>query len=401
MNICAIINILGSFGPISQSTMLAGLAAGVGLCFLFWGLRLFARRIALSRISAPTIRGASPGFVAISGTATGPYTLNAPVSGKPCYISQTTVWQQSGRSKSGPWQQVAEETLYLPFFIQDSTGQLLIEPLEAELDVPEDLCAEYGPELASPIPNNVPLRVSIFLARHNIALGFPLRIEERIVAPATSISITGTVNENPGIRVRPFLQTEDSQAGHPRHATAAGSAKPVRAPEIIRLSNGPGPASIAEMTPQGKIAAALARAGIAPSETWSAGPSPSDAALNNGTKSPSSAESACSAVSSGGASTQSATLEIPLPPAAVTALKVPAIAASDEQGAESDTGSSFDPAPRLILMKGDDNPTFVISCHSQQERAHSLGWRSVSMVVGGAALAALGLYGLLFQWHVR
>jgi len=392
VNICAIF-----FSPTSQPATLAGLAAVLGLCFFFWGFRLFARRLALSQARGSTVQNASPGLVAISGTATGPHTLKAPVSGRSCYLSQTTVWQHNGRSKSGPWQLVAEETLHVPFFIEDSTGRLLIEPLGAELDLPEAFGAGYGTNISFPLRNDVSPRVSVFLARHGVAVAFPTRIEERIVAPATLVFITGTLRENPGIRPRPFspqidgLQSDDSIST----AAIAGSAKSTAAPEIIRLSNGPGPASATEMTPQGKIAAALARAGITKPETWTGtGLSSTEAPLGASAQSP----------SNGGASrsipAQSATLEVPAQPASVSALVASGVAFGDDREVES-VDSSPDPVPPLILMKGEDDPTFVISCHGQRELEGSLGWGSVGLVVGGAALVTFGLCVLLLHWHFR
>ena len=395
MNICAAIYTLVSSILISHITMLACFAAIVGLCFFFWGFRLFARRLTLSHVRASTVQNASPGSVAFSGTATGPHTLNAPVSGRPCYVSQTTIWQHSGGSKSGPWQPVAEETLYLPFFIEDSTGQLLVEPLGAELDLPEVFVAEYGTDVSSPIRNDVPPRVSVFLARHGIALAFPTRIEERLLARGSPVFIAGTLKENPGIRPRPFLpQTEGLQSDNSISTTAFGaSAKSTVVPEIIRLSNGPGPASTTEMTPQGKIAAALARAGITKPDTWvSAGVSATETPVST------SAMSSSNRSALRGVPTQSATLDGPQR-AWVPGLDALVATASDDQQGESGTSSSCDPAPPLIVMKGEDDPTFVISSHRQQERLGSLGWQSVSLVVSGAALVTIGLCVLLFHWQ--
>jgi len=164
------------------------------------------------------------------------------------------------------------------------------------------------------------------------------------------------------------------------------------APEIVRLSNGPAPASTEEMTPQGKIAAALARAGIRHEETWTAA-----GGASRGSSLGASTESPRKRAAASDVPTQSATLHIP-PPASVPTLSLLETASGDHE-AGSQAGSG--PAPPLIMMKGEDNPTFVISRQSQKELAGSLGWRSVSMIVGGAALATFGLYVLLFQRHFR
>jgi hypothetical protein len=46
----------------------------------------------------------------------------------------------------------------------------------------------------------------------------------------------------------------------------------------------------------------------------------------------------------------------------------------------------------VVLMRGTNNKTFLISWRSQQEVARSLGWKCTLMIWGGPALALLSLY---------
>jgi hypothetical protein len=65
--------------------------------------------------------------------------------------------------------------------------------------------------------------------------------------------------------------------------------------------------------------------------------------------------------------------------------------------AKSDT---FDQRPPIVLMKGTNNPAFMISWRSQQAVARRLRWRSVLMIWGGPVLVLACLY-TLFDWlHV-
>ena len=52
------------------------------------------------------------------------------------------------------------------------------------------------------------------------------------------------------------------------------------------------------------------------------------------------------------------------------------------------------------MMKGKNNPTFLISWRSQRDLARSLGWKCMLMIWGGPALFLLCLYGLhlLTNW---
>ena len=57
--------------------------------------------------------------------------------------------------------------------------------------------------------------------------------------------------------------------------------------------------------------------------------------------------------------------------------------------------ADFDPHPRVVLMRGKNNPTFLISWRSQRDLANSLGWKCTLMIWGGSAIALLSLYGLI------
>jgi hypothetical protein len=59
--------------------------------------------------------------------------------------------------------------------------------------------------------------------------------------------------------------------------------------------------------------------------------------------------------------------------------------------------SNFNLTPPVVLMKGANNPTFVISFRSQKEFVSTLAWKSAAMIWGGAAIALLGLYTLWSQ----
>jgi hypothetical protein len=118
------------------------------------------------------------------------------------------------------------------------------------------------------------------------------------------------------------------------------------------------------MTQQERIAAALTRAGITKPEAWSAA----------------------------GVPYQTVDVDENPPPSSAHAEGAPHEASPNE--AQSD---SFNLPPAAVLMKGDNDPTFVISFRSQKEFALALGWKSSAMIWGGAAITLLGVYMLLAQ----
>lgn len=363
MNVCLSVII-----SINFLTILSLLAIAGGVYFFLHGFYLLARKRLLLATPTSKIRSAALGLVEVNGLATGPHTIPAPISGKPCFLYRTTAWQQS-KGKKDDWEQVADETLHLPFFVKDTTGELLIEPLGADLDLHRDSREEYDTSFFSSTLNDVPPRVSVFLSRHGVIPARKLRVEEHSIKPDDPLFIAGTITENPGVEVRPFSH------GGAAHDSEDGSGMEHNvAPQVIRLESGATPSTSLEMNQQSKIAAALTRAGITKPEAWSAAgvPYQSLAVEENG-------------------------------------------AAEDNEGTEKSTESELrrhdckptdggpqdsNLTPPVVLMKGENDPTFVISFRSQKEFVAALGWKAAAMVWGGAAITLLGVYMLLEQMAI-
>jgi hypothetical protein len=365
---------LSLFIPIHRLTILSPLAIAGGLYFLFLGFHLLARKRRILATPASRISSAAKGAVEIGGEAAGPYTLSAPITGKPCFLYCATVWQQR-KGQNTEWEKIADETMHMPFFVANATGQLLIEPLGADLDLPSDFSAEYDREL--------PPRVSAFLLRHGIVPSRRLRIEEVSIKPEDTLFVTGILSENPGVQVRPFIPHHVI----PHHASANRSSEHVAAPQIINLSSGAAPTSTREMSQQAKIAAALNRAGITKPEAWSAAglPYQNVAVEENAPPRPSSAANEkrwdyapnyAHLVEPGSTETR-----------------------SDEDRSDGDHANSdnFDHTPPVVLMKGASDQIFTISFRSQKEFVSALAWKSAAMIWGGSTITLLGFYALLRQ----
>jgi len=368
---------LSVFIPINYLAILSSIAIAGGLYFFFAGFRLLARKRLLLTTPTSKIRSAALGLVEVNGVADGPYTISAPITGKPCFLYHTTAWEQRARKRKEEWEKVADETLHLPFFIDDSTGRLLIEPLGADLDLHRDFREEYAETFFCSNLDEIPPRISAFVSRHGILPGRRLRIEERSIKPDDPIFVAGTLTENPGIQVRPpsplnvhdndaltnHVQTDDVPSNHPRADSPPISppnhlSQQPPAPQIIRLAAGASASGSQHMGQQAKIVAALTRAGIARPEAWSAA----------------------------GVPYQSVAVKDPC-------FESPRNNPRPQE--ELSASSGFDLTPPVVLMKGSNHPMFVISFRSQKELLSALGWKSAAMAWGGAAITLLGLYMLL------
>lgn len=370
----------------------------VGLCsglYLFiQGFRLLQRRQLILNTPFSRIRSASMGVVELSGLAVGPYTVTAPVTSRPCYFYRTLVWEwkQSGKNKS--WVKVAAECSHVPFFLDDNTGQVMIDPRGADLDLHRDFQQEFCDSFFT-TKEEVPPNVHSFLARHGVMTNNKIKVEEFCIKPKNALFVLGTLDENPGLELTPdpILDDDGASFGSWTAPFAQGTAairesaqslmhdglslsgglqhNPAYDPiynqalsrastRVIQLSPDPMPMRAAEMSQQQKIAAALLKAGVSRPAAWAA----------------------AGAVPS-------------------TVITVPGLNERSYTTAEVQPASTtgFDPCPAVVLMKGKNNPAFMISWRSQRDLARSLGWKCMLMIWGGPLLALLSLYILLNLPH--
>jgi len=335
----------------------AGALAGV---YLFYrGFRILQRKRLIMNTPSSKVRSASMGLVEVNGLAIGPYTMTAPVTGSPCYYFHTIAWQLKQSGKNKEWEKVAEESLHLPFYLDDNTGRVLVNPQGAELDIHRDFHEEFGGSLFGSRPD-VPSNVESFLARHGVSNDAKLKVDEYCIKPKNALFILGTLAQNPGIEVSQTpVETFSAggfQLGAGMPGVLAGVMKSALQPrpgvvtftreEVVTLSKS-GPSSSADMTQQGKIAAALTKAGITNPAAW-------------------------------------AVAGMPFPGVSVNP--------ADPKGTAAAPAEAFDPHPPVVLMKGTHNPAFFISWRSQKDVLSSLGWKSGAMIWGGPALTVLCVY---------
>jgi hypothetical protein len=359
------------------------LGAFAGMYLFFRGFRVLQRKRLIGDTPTSKIRSASMGLVEVSGLAAGPFTMKAPITDMPCYYYRTMVWEWKKAGKNKEWVKIIDESLHLPFYLDDNTGRVLVNPQGAELDIHRDFHEEYSPSLFSD-KDFIPVNVSSFVARHGFGNDREkIKVEEYCIKPKNALFILGTLGENPGLEVSarpvrtlpatgagmtfsvsgfkedPVQAVLDAMPGRmqttietrtfstvitPRkYDQAAGSS-----PEIIRLRpDSSKPLTADQMSQQQKIAAALARAGISNPAAWAA------AGIDQG-------------------------------PATATAV-------APENGSAANV-DGFDLKPKVALMKGTHNPAFFISWRSQRDVLASLGWKSALYIWGGPILTLLCSY---------
>jgi len=367
-----------------------GFCAGVGL--FFYGFRLLQRRRLILDTPFSKIRSASMGRVEVSGLAVGPYNMIAPITARPCYYYRTLVWEYKLHGRNKKWVRVAGECMHVPFFVDDNSGRVLVDPRGADLDLHRDFQEEFNGSFFSN-RDDAPGNVNSFLSRHGVVTSNRIKVEEYCIKPKNSLFILGTLAENPGIEVapRPVQDAEainsfsrqgfslsinlfafnsngsenDFLSGSPALATPYESR-----PQVTGRLPISGPAK-AQAVPQQKVADALLKAGISNPAAWAA-----------------------AGVTTGG-------MGVPVieDPSVLHASNGAGLAASGQPSSDVQAGG-FDPHPPVALVKGTSNRTFLISWRSQKQVARSLGWKCTLMIWGGPALALLSLYFFLSAEHL-
>jgi hypothetical protein len=347
----------------NDGVAIAVIGAFAGVYLFYRGFRLLQRKRLILNTPASKVRSAAMGLVEINGLAVGPFTMTAPITGVPCYYFHSTAWQWQQRGKNSQWVKVAEERLHVPFFLDDNTGRVLVDPQGAEMDIHRDFHDEFSTSLFSSTME-IPFNISSFLARHGVSADKKIKVDEYCIKPKNSLFILGTLAHNPGISVSatPVLSLTAEQSALSFHipdvsnlsaqtdVTTAGkvlfSAFKGESSNADLLGAKPS-AQVSDPAEQQKITAALMKAGITNPAAWAA------AGLNTAVV------ATPFSVSAGGGTAAAPALE------------------------------QFDLHPPVVLMKGTHNKAFFISWHSQRDVVNSLSWKSTLMIWGGPALTLL------------
>ena len=430
------------------SALLAFFACLCGMYLFGQGLLAWRRR-KVQTARATAIRSIRPGPVEVHGKAEGPHTMSAAVSGKDCYFYKTTIWREDSR-KSGEWKKVVEETLSLPFFLTDDTGRIPLDPRGAEIELPRDVYEEYGKTMLS-THTDIPERLEVFLARHAIATGAAIRVEEYSIAPDAEIFANGTVLKNTedlDLSATPLNRVEGGYSPTVHSATAEEAvpqAKPevaakhetipqvppvptpaepwaaasgistngastqaagahqsaahqsVAQPEVIRLSLASPADAPEQMTMQSRLAAALRRANASSPDMWgmplpeshSATIAMQEGAVENAAKDQASAQNHVAVSEHPGSSAVS--------DKAAASHEAPIVQLSESRSKGSPRPSNRPPG--LILRKGGSGSGLTLSARSKTENTQPSGI-AATLVIAGPALTLAGASYLLisFGW---
>jgi len=182
------------------------------------GIYLFGQGLLLLRHRRQTspltkIVDAKAGPILVGGWAEGTETLRSPISGKPCFYFRATLWRQEDPAKADSWEVVAEEARGKPFLLSDKavadlaekperdlsdraltgrifSGQILVDPRGANVDLPRDTYEEYGKTLLATL-TDIPPGLDAFLKRNKVDASAAVRVEEYLLVPGAEVFVRG------------------------------------------------------------------------------------------------------------------------------------------------------------------------------------------------------------------
>ncbi len=342
-----------------------------GLYLSYRGFRMLQRKRLILNTPTSKIRSAALGLVEVNGLAVGPHTISAPVTRRPCFYYRTVAWELRKSGKNEEWKQVADESLHVPFYVDDNTGKLLVNPQGADLDLHRDFHEQYNNSIFS--SQEMLDSVRSFLARHGVSGDHKVRVDEYCIKPKNALFILGTLAENTGLQATPTpIATQHGPATFAFKVPGSGlefaANTTTRTPgfqmtshqEIIRLSPESKISSSTPTSQQSKVAAALMKAGITNPAAWAAA----------GITDPGSAMK----IADGTVGSAAAAAPAPEPPP-----------------------EAFDLRPKVVLMKGENDPSFLMSWRSQRDIVNSLGWKATACIWAGPPLTLLGVYVLVLK----
>jgi hypothetical protein len=132
------------------------LGFGGGIYTFLKGFREYRKYRLVADTPKIHIRSIPMGLVIVQGEARAEGTLLSPLTHTPCYVFKVVVDEWHSDSEGGSeWKHVATDVKGVKFYLQDGSGSVLIDPANAELDLPQGPTRKVGSGGSSASPPQV------------------------------------------------------------------------------------------------------------------------------------------------------------------------------------------------------------------------------------------------------
>jgi hypothetical protein len=127
--------------------LVTALVGGVG--FFFRGVRAYREFLRVQGTPTMPIRGISTGLVRIHGKPTSEHLLNSPISHTPCCFYKVDIDKWRDGDEDGTWLHYGSEADGVRFYLEDSTGRVLVDARGAEFDLERSVMREVANGITS------------------------------------------------------------------------------------------------------------------------------------------------------------------------------------------------------------------------------------------------------------
>jgi E3 ubiquitin ligase len=365
----------------------SAIGACVGLYLFFRGFKMLQFKRLIQNTPASKVRSASMGLVELNGMPVGPNTIPAGITGDPCFYYRATAWERVQSGRNTEWKRVADESLFVPFFLQDDTGRMLVNAQGADMDVHCNFKDEFGSSFfgSSVVPTG---SVEDFLLRYGLS-GKHVRLQECCIQPEYPLFVLGTLCEN-------HARWDDTPEKHISGASSSFN---------LSLNSGSSGGGLLQMfggvraNARMQIGATTVPAGqsVNISQRAVKAASPQTSSWNSismdevhpllSTKDAVATEELTAEMSPASSAERQFAPQRTSYPAATSLPDMPPLSMTADP--------AFDLNVPCAISKGEAGAPFTISCESQRELVRALGWKSAACIWGGPALTVICVYILL------
>jgi uncharacterized protein YjeT (DUF2065 family) len=184
-----------------------GDALYLAIVMFFGGLFLFVRGFTWRKqlqqvLHTPTskVRSIAMGAVELFGKARMRRQIMSPLTKTPCAYYHMTIEEYRVEGKSKRWVTVDEDASVERFYLVDETGEVLIDPAEAEIDIPMTTESRSG-RGKDPSTTIIAYLKSEKLAYEGVfGMNKDLRFREYLIKEGDPLYILGTAKKNPAVK---------------------------------------------------------------------------------------------------------------------------------------------------------------------------------------------------------
>jgi hypothetical protein len=175
----------------------------MGISLFVWAILSFRKKRLIENIPTSKIRSIAMGLVEIFGEVvpSKDNILKSPFSENDCVYYKYKIEELRSSGKSTHWVTIKKGWNYVYFYLKDDTGMVLVDPIDAKIDLPADNVFKSG------LGKDPPYTVKHFLQKEHVAfegslfgINKSMRYTEHFIAPKDKLYIMGTAADNPFIK---------------------------------------------------------------------------------------------------------------------------------------------------------------------------------------------------------